>query len=185
MKRLAFLALLLAAQPAHAEPALEDGLAGALRGCEEWILNPASWAEGTAPFVTTVGLGDRMSLVDRVAEANLPPPPLRASNHYWRINVTPTAGYVLVVSDRLPMCHVTGGGDADLQPIIEALLASAPFKARWTGIAETSRGDMKSTRFRSREEPSFTMTISRAGLPGQRRDRVQVIATGLFEPATP
>jgi len=34
---------------ANAQSDLEKGSAGALRGCEEWVLNPASWTEGPAP----------------------------------------------------------------------------------------------------------------------------------------
>ena len=34
------------AAPVHAQSNLERGFAGALRGCEEWVLNPASWADG-------------------------------------------------------------------------------------------------------------------------------------------
>ncbi|MDQ3045157.1 MAG: hypothetical protein M3R06_08420, partial [Chloroflexota bacterium] len=70
------------------------------------MLNPASWADGLGPFVTAVGLGDQMGLVAKVEEVNLPPKQLRRGNRYWRINSTQGAGYVLVVSDQLPMCHV-------------------------------------------------------------------------------
>src|SRR3546814_15249432 len=66
---------------------------------------------------------DLMGLVDSVDEASLPPKELLRGNHYWRINSTEKAGYVLVVSDQLPMCHITGGGDTDLQPIVEAVIA--------------------------------------------------------------
>jgi hypothetical protein len=126
------------ASPAHAEPNLEKGFDGALRGCEEWLLNPASWAEGTGPFVEAVGLGSQMSIVDRVDEVNLPPAQLRRANHYWRINSTPNAGYILVVSDQLPMCHITGGGGVDLQPSVESVLSSADFNQRWQ--SENSAG---------------------------------------------
>ena len=81
--------------PAHAQSTLERGFAGALRGCEEWVLNPASWTEGTGPFVKAVGLGEQMGLVETVEEVNLPPEQLRRANHYWRINSTPGAGYIL------------------------------------------------------------------------------------------
>lgn len=152
-----------------------------LRGCEEWVLNPASWVDGTGPFVKAVGLGNQMGLVERVEEATLPPEQLRLANHYWRINSTLGAGYILVVSDRLPMCHITGGGDTDLQPIVEAVLSSAEFKGRWEQSESNSRGDMATTVFRNRQEPKFSITISRANKPGQRLDRVQVLATALYE----
>ena len=93
----AFLASAALSVPAQAEPSLERGFDGALRGCEEWLLNPASWADGPGPFIKAVGLGNEMGLVESVEEVNLPPKNMRRANHYWRINSTPTAGYVLVV----------------------------------------------------------------------------------------
>lgn len=182
MKHLLLIAAALSAPtPAYAQSALERGFAGALRGCEEWVLNPASWAQGTGPFVATVGLGDHMGLVDQVNEAALPPKELRAANHYWRINSTQDAGYILVVSDRLPICHITGGGNSDLQPVVEAVIASPAFNSRWERVADQSKEDMASSEFRNREEPSMSIIISRAKLPGQRLDRVQVIASAIYK----
>lgn len=132
--------------------------------------------------MATVGLGDKMGLVDSVDEASLPPRDLRAGNHYWRINSAADAGYILVVSDQLPMCHITGGGGRDLQPIIETVLASSDFQSRWKKGDDTSHGDMASTVYQSKEEPSFSIVISRAKEPGQRQDRVQVLATATFHP---
>ena len=175
------LAGLALATPAHAQSDLERGFAGALRGCEEWVLNPASWAEGTGPFIATVGLGEQMGLVASVDEAALPPAELRVANHYWRINSTANAGYILVVSDRLPMCHITGGGGSDLQPAIETVLHSSGFESRWEKMEDNSRDDMISTTYRNREEPAFTMIISRATEPGQRLDRVQVLASATLD----
>jgi hypothetical protein len=175
----AVLALALAS-PAYAQSDLEKGLAGALRGCEEWVLNPASWANGPAPFIATVGLGDKMGLVDHVEPTVLPPPQLRAANHYWRINATNGAGYILIVSDQLPMCHITGGGDTDLQPVVSSVLASSTFASRWTLIKESSTGDMATGQYQSVVEPKFSILISRAKKPGERLDRVQVLATAMF-----
>ena len=167
--------------PVQAQSALEKGFAGALRGCEEWVLNPASWANGTAPFVKAVGLGGQMGLVDSVEEVNLPPKELRRANHYWRINSTHEAGYVLVVSDRLPMCHITGGGGRDLQPIVETVLASPEFKGRWDQLQNKAIGDMVSTVYRNRQVPALSISISRATRPDQRLDRVQVLATAIYK----
>ena len=167
--------------PVQAQSALENGFAGALRGCEEWVLNPSSWANGTAPFVKAVGLGDQMGLVDSVEEVNLPPKELRRANHYWRINSTQEAGYVLVVSDRLPMCHITGGGGRDLQPIVEKVLASPEFESRWDPLQNKAIGDMVSTVYRHRQVPALSISISRATRPAQRLDRVQVLATAIYK----
>jgi hypothetical protein len=183
MRRLlsAFLACAALASPACAEPNLEKGFDGALRGCEEWLLNPASWADGTGPFIKAVGLGQQMGLVERVEEVNLPPEQLRRANHYWRINATPTAGYVLVVSDQLPMCHITGGGGTDLQPSVQSVLSSPEFSRRWQAKKSATNGDMVTTVFRNRQDPALSITISRARESGQRLDRVQVLATAIYE----
>lgn len=182
MRYLLPLALVCAAlaPPAQAEPNLEKGFDGALRGCEEWLLNPASWAEGTDPFLKAVGLGPQIGLVDRVDEVILPLAPLRRANHYWRINSTPNAGYVLVVSDQLPMCHITGGGAVDLQPSVESVLSSADFDKRWQPEKSSEDGGIASTVFRNREDPALSMTISRADRSGERLDRVQVLATAIY-----
>jgi hypothetical protein len=169
------------ADPAQAQSDLEKGLAGAIRGCEEWVLNPASWADGPQPFIATVGLGNTIGLVSTVEEVNLPPKQLRKGNHYWRINSTLGAGYVLVVSDQLPMCHITGGGNTDLQPVVETVLASTDFKARWEQLETSSKGDMVSTDFRNRQDPAMTIAISRANRPNQRLDKVQVLATATYK----
>jgi hypothetical protein len=122
-----------------------------------------------------------MGLVERVEDANLPPKPLRKANHYWRINASQSAGYVLIVSDQLPMCHITGGGGTDLQPIVERVLASSDFENRWERVDDTSHGDMVSTVFRNEREPKFVITISRAAGPNQRMDRVQLLATAIYD----
>lgn len=177
----AVLACTTFASPAFAEPNLERGFDGALRGCEEWLLNPASWAKGTGPFIKAVGLGEQMGLVERVEEVNLPPKQLRRANHYWRINSTPTAGYVLVVSDQLPMCHITGGGSTDLQSSVESVLSSPEFSRRWHTEKSAVNGDMATTVFRNQQDPALSITISRATEPGQRLDRVQVLATAIYQ----
>jgi len=183
MRDLVTAVAVLAAIPtsAQAQSNLESGFAGALRGCEEWVLEPASWTDGTAPFVKAVGLGDQMGLVDRVDEVNLPPEQLRQGNHFWRINSSPGAGYVLVVSDQLPMCHITGGGNADLEPAVETVLTSAGFRGRWEQLKHVSKGDMASTQFRNRDDPRLSIIISRAKHAGERLDRVQVIATATYD----
>lgn len=170
----------LFATPVQAQSELEKGFAGAVRGCEEWVLNPASWIDGTDPFISAVGLGDMMALVETVEEVALPPEPLRLANHYWRINSTEDAYFVLVVSDRLPMCHITGSGDTDLQPVVKAVLASSDFQNQWEQIEESSTVEMETSVFLNREHPSFQIVISRAKEPGQRLDRVQMLATAVL-----
>jgi hypothetical protein len=50
---LSALVALMLVTPVHAQSELEKGFSGALRGCEKWVLDPASWASGPGPFVTT------------------------------------------------------------------------------------------------------------------------------------
>lgn len=161
---------------------MEAGFAGALRGCEEWILQPESWIDTLQPFVDAVGLGDKMGLVDRIPDVAQPPEAFRKGNIYWRINSTLTAGYFLVVSHRLPMCHITGGGDEDLQPIVEHVLGSAEFTGRWEEEGDESRDGMITTIFRNRKAPRLSIAISRAVKSGERLDHVQVLATAYYEP---
>jgi hypothetical protein len=177
----AVLAGLAASTPARAQSDLEVGFTGALRGCEEWVLNPASQFNGATGFISTVGLGDKMGLADRVEDVQLPPKPFRVANHFWRINSTKGAGYMLVVSDRLPICHITGGGDTDLQPVVSSVLASGAFTSRWKLLKTSSTGDMTTSEFQSLTDPAFSIVISRAGKPGERLDRVQVMATAQFK----
>jgi len=176
------LAALSWATPVQADPQLEKGLAGAMRGCEEWILNPLSWIDGDAPFLSAVGLGSSMHPVTRatVHDMQLPPKPMRAGNRYWRIDSTPTAGFMLIVSDQLPMCHVTGGGSTDLQPTIETFLASKNFTSQWKPVEERVSGDMRSTLFRHWIHGAFSLVVSRANSAGLRLDRVQLIITGSY-----
>jgi hypothetical protein len=168
-------------QPGRTEMSLEKGFNGAVLGCEEWLLNPGSWASGPEQFVKATGLGNQIGPVDQVDEVNLPPAQMRRAMHFWRINSTQTAGYVLVVSDQLPMCHITGGGDTDLQPSVENVLSLPGFVQRWEKQETRSGPDMVSTTFRSRTDPALSLVVSRAKLPAQRLDRVQVLATATYE----
>lgn len=180
--RLLAMAAVVFATPVHAEAPLEKGFAGALLGCEEWVLNPASWANGVAPFVTTVGLGEKMEQVAQIDEILLPPPSLRAANRYWRINSTPEASFVLVVSEDLPMCHITGGGAVDLQPAAESVLGAQAFADRWEAIGSETSGEALTTAFRHRKQPALLLLVTHATTAGQPLDRVQVIATASYIP---
>ncbi|WP_157081004.1 hypothetical protein [Novosphingobium naphthalenivorans] len=176
----ALLALVVPMQAqAKGEPStdLVEGFQGALVGCQEWVLNPASWSSGPGPFMEKVGLGDKMGQVGQTDPVTLPPEPWRKGNHYWRINSLPSAGYVLVVSDRLPICHITGGGSLDLQPVVERVLVSEKFKRDWKEGDTYHREDMVSTTYTSAEEPRFSMVVSRADKAGARLDRVQVVVS--------
>lgn len=168
-------------QPVSGKSPLEEGLSGALRGCEEWVLNPSSWIDGPEPFILSTGLKNQIVRVNQVYEVNLPPENLRDGNQFWRINSTTGAGYVLITSDVKPMCHITGGGDADMQPAVEAVLTAPDFLSHWEKLNSTTGDELVSTQFRNRKEPRFSMVVSRAILPGQSKDRLQVVATAIYK----
>jgi len=176
------ISLALTTASATAAPTeLENGFEGALRGCEQWILDPASWANDPGTFAERLGLGNKAGWVNSVDEAALPPQNLRVANHYLRINATIDAGFIIVVSDRIPFCHITGGGGSDMQPVVEAVLASDAFLSRWQKLDDQLQGEMASSIYQNRAAPHFSIIISRAQMPDQRRDRVQVVATALYE----
>lgn len=179
--RFGIAALVFAAStPAAAETELQLGFDGALRGCENWVLDPSTWANGLEAFASNLGLGNKAGWVTSVNEAALPPPQMRTANHYLRINSTPDTGFILVVSDRAPFCHITGGGRTDLQPTIESELASEAFKGRWEQVTNKKRGDMVSTTFRNRTDPKLQMVMSRAAKAEDRLDRVQVLVSAQY-----
>lgn len=178
---LAALSALALAYPASAQDDLRAGFEGALRGCETWVLYPASWDQGIGPLLAGMALGDKVGQVTEIADQAQPPEALRLGNHYWRINSTSDSGYILVTSDTLPMCHITGGGAADLQPVVASVLASPEFDSRWTKEDTGMRDDIFTTTFRNVEDGNFTIVVSRTDRPGGRRDRVQVVATAIYE----
>lgn len=170
----------IVAMPLSAEPPLEEDFEGVLRACDIWLTSPDSWRDGTEPFVTSAGFGDRMEEVQSVPELMLPPENLRVENRYWRISSSPDAGYVLVVSERYPFCHISGGGPEDFQPIVERVLNGNSFLDKWEHAGDRTRDDMVTTAFRNREDSTLAILVSRGTEPGLRRDRVQVIATAIY-----
>ena len=81
------------------------------------------------------------------------------------------------------MCHITGGGNVDLQPVVEAVLNSPDFGKHWKQVKAVSNGDMASSEFRNREDPKLSIVISRAKRAGDRLDRVQVVGTAAYSTA--
>ena len=181
MKRLIFICSLLISGAAPASTPVQDGFAGAIRGCETWVLDPASWVDGTRAFESKVGLGSMMGSVDKVAEASLPPPAMRRANHFWRINASADTGYVLVVSDQLPICHITGGGRTDIRPAVAAALTTPEFLQHWTKTGEHVANGLVSTEFGSVVDPKFSIIISHPNDSSWSLDRLQIIATAQYQ----
>lgn len=172
------------APPPPDPAALASGFDGTLLACESWVLDPASWSgpDGIAPLVDLSGLGGRINPVPSVIDAALPPQELRAANHYFRIDATRGEGFFLVVSDQLPMCHITGGGVNAMSVVVEQVLASAPFLARWEQVEAQDDGRVASTFYRHRLVPQMELVVSRPLASGQPQDLVQVIATASYSP---
>ncbi len=147
------------------------------------MLDPTSWsgAQGLAPLVELTGLGTRINVVPSVIDAAMPPEEFRVANHYFRIDATRGEGFFLVVSDQLPICHITGGGVNDMQPVVEQVLASATFLARWEDTGEERDGAIISSFYRHRLVPQMELVISRPGAAGQPHDLTQVIATARYD----
>lgn len=176
----AALALLVAgcaAQPEKPLGELEQGFVAALRGCEEWLLNPQSWVKTDAPFLASMGIGDKVSHVETIDEAAKPPKSMQDANRYYEIRPTDTARFYLVVSYQIPMCHISGFSDADLQPVVNTVLSSKVFRERWTQTGEEDRGNIISTWFRNHADKRFNLLVTRSENPGDRTDRTQMMAS--------
>ena len=171
------------APPAPDPAALAAGFDGTLLACESWVLDPSSWTgeEGIAPLVELTGLRDKIYPVPGVIDAALPPEEFRQANHYFRVDATRGEGFYLVVSDRLPICHITGGGVNDMHQAVEQVLASPAFLHRWEEIDSATDDGMISTHYRHRLVPRMEIVISREESGNHATDLVQVIATAQYD----
>jgi hypothetical protein len=172
------------APPAPDPAGLAAGFDGTLLACESWVLDPTSWSgeQGIAPLVDLTGLGDRIYPVPGVIDSALPPEEFRAANHYFRIDATRGEGFYLVVSDRLPMCHITGGGVNAMHQVVEQVLLSPAFKHRWEVLDLAEQDGMVSTYYRHRLVPLMELVVSRQAVGSPTTDLVQVIATAQYDP---
>lgn len=177
-------ALMVAQVPAPAQPAVEpDAIVSAavdtaITACEDWILQPKSWADNIAGFPVASGLAERgLTGQAKVPDVALPPPALRRALHHWRVAAGNSAGVFVTTSGQLPVCHLAGGGPVDFQPAVEALLASDAFGKQWKVVQSQKSDDLAKTDYVSQQDTRLTMVLSRAAQAGERRDRVQFLAT--------
>ncbi|MEM9235059.1 MAG: hypothetical protein AAGA69_12575, partial [Pseudomonadota bacterium] len=70
----AFLITIFSTATSAAQSDIEKGFSGAVRGCAEWVLNPASWTDGTDSFEAATELGDKMFRVQTLPDFAMPPP---------------------------------------------------------------------------------------------------------------
>ncbi|MDP1027526.1 hypothetical protein Q5H91_09905 [Sphingomonas sp. KR1UV-12] len=168
-------ALLLAIAPVAGQADAGSNVAAidrAVAACERWLLDPASWSDDIAAFGRAEGLEPQ----DRVPDVALPPPAMRMALHYWRVPVG-KGGIYVTTSDRLPFCHLSGGGPADLQPAVAAAVGTPAFARHWRQTGTGERAGMTSWRFVSTADPAMTMTLSSPASAGGPTDRVQLLAT--------
>jgi len=181
---IAALVVALQANPVFAqqEP-VETAFSSVLRGCETWVMNPASWVNGPEPFLAAMDLGPRVTAVATIPEAFRPPPgELRRGNRFWRINATDRAGFALTVSDQRPMCHIVGVGFADFRKATAALLASAAFTASWEPFDAGAKDTGRSLVFRHRTDRKFVLTLSQRTEAQDGAGIIHVIATAAYAP---
>lgn len=171
------------APPAPDPSGLAAGFDGTLLACESWVLDPTSWSgeQGIAPLVDLTGLGERIYPVPGVIDAALPPEEYRAANHYFRVDATRGEGFYLVVSDRLPVCHITGGGVNAMNQVVEQVLASPAFLHRWEELDRSDEDGMVSTHYRHRLVPQMELVVSRKAVASPTTDLVQVVATAQYD----
>jgi hypothetical protein len=178
---LAFMLLSATGQPVLTDHAdIKSAVTASVEACAKWVLEPATWADGIDDFPTKAGLGSVLQQRGKIAEAVMPPPALRRSNHHWFASAGNDQGVFLTTSDVAPFCHIAGGGQSDFQPVVESFLAEPAFLAKWRKLDSSTGDGMVSDRFVSKEDDAFEMIISRASKPAQRTDRVQFLATAQF-----
>jgi hypothetical protein len=170
--------LLAAAAASGLSP--QGGLQTAVAACEAWILDPATWADHISEFPKRAGLEDRLQPQPSVPDVALPPPQLRTALHFWRVPVG-QGGYYVTVSDVQPFCHVAGGGPQDFEPGAEAAIASFVSNGQWAKVHDEARDDLISSELKSKRSGQLTMTVTRAAKAGGATDRVQVLATAMYE----
>jgi len=172
-------AALLATAPVPVQARGQGAVAAvdtAIAACERWLLEPASWNGDIAAFGRAQGLRSQAT----VPSVALPPPAMRVSLHHWRVPLGEGGVYV-TTSDRLPVCHLSGGGPFDMQPAIVALRRAPDFARRWQRTGGGREGGMVSERFVSTVDPQLSMTLSHAVAAGGRTDRVQFLATASYQ----
>lgn len=153
----------------------------AMQACDKWLLEPPTWAGDTAAFVTRAGLGGAgLTRVVSVPDVAMPPPNLRADLRHWRVPAGRGSLFV-TTSETRPFCHVAGGAPFDLLPASQAFLSDAAFDKGWTKLQEQDRDGMRSGFYRSRTDPRLTLAVTRAAEPGGRTDRVQLLATAIYD----
>ena len=166
----------------QALPDTAGAIDAALLGCERWVLFPAIWAEDTTlgAFEDSLGPPTAVTRLAELDEAFLPPTDMRHANHYWRITATDGTMVNLVVSDRLPICHITASGAGEVEAATRGLTDTPGFTARWKAESDDSRPGMRSILYRNREDEGMVAVVSHTTQGGSEIG-LRLIATAVYD----
>lgn len=165
------------AQTGQLQTAMSDGV----HACQEWILDPKTWAENNQLFAEKIGLGDKLIAIGGLPPGVLPNELMVQATNFWRLNGGNGNGVFVVASNINPVCNVAGGGPSDLQPAAEAIVSDFKQGKEWKEMNVKSEADMTSSHFVNEANQKAEMVISRATKAGGRTDRVQFLTTVFYK----
>lgn len=174
--------LSLASIPAKAETSqLKSAMMAGITACQMWILEPSTWAESPKNFASKAGLSEKLNKVDAVPNGIFPSQLVASSTYFWRVDAGSGNGVFVAASDTSPVCNVAGGGPSDFEPDAELLVTDIKQGRDWKSEAHKTKADMATDTFNFSADAKGQLIISRAARPGDRTDRVQFIATVLYQ----
>lgn len=159
------------------EPNLKSGIDTSISACENWLLNPAIWVDNIDKFPEISGL-DKNGLVKvrTIPDVALPPPTARKSLHFWHVNIGENGLYVSS-SDRIPLCHIAGGGPSNFVQSSQALIEQPNFRDKWELLDKNISSDIQTLQYNYISDPKLSLTLSFASNDNLRTDRMQFLAT--------
>ena len=171
--------LIAAAAAAYASPVELAPIDTAFLACTSWMGQPDMRGDASA-FAESTGL-ERNGLIAiaDVPEFALPPPPARVDMHHWQV-LNGSGAFLITAAETSPICHIVGGGAADLFAAINAFAAKPSFKAVWREGDRRTSGDMVTRTFSLVADDRVQMTMSHAAEAGARLDRPQLVASVFY-----
>ena len=171
----------LLAHPAQAETSeLQVALSSGLAACENWVLEPKTWAENDKLFAAKIGLEGKLLPMGGIPSGILPDGLMASATNFWRIDGGNGNGIFVVASSTNPVCNVAAGGPSDLQPDAEKLIAAINQGKNWKLVDSERQDGMITSFFESMTDSKSGLIVSRASKAGDRTDRVQFLATVTF-----
>ena len=171
----------LLALPAKADiNELQAALSNGLVACQNWILEPKTWAEDDKLFASNIGLDGKLIPMGGIPSGVLPDGLMASATNFWRIDAGNGNGVFVVASSTIPVCNVAGGGPSDFQPDAEMLVAKIGQGQDWKIANSERKDDMTTTFFKGMVYNNNELVVSRASKAGDRTDRVQFLASVTF-----